>query len=79
MNVAAAAVRDARPTSGARSATRGPGLVVPAPGFLRRALVAIGDLLGLLAIISCIPVVILAIGTPIALFIRFLLWVAGVS
>ena len=44
------------------------------PGPLRRAAVFAGDLLGAVAIVLCIPFVILAIGTPIALCLRLLLW-----
>jgi hypothetical protein len=36
-----------------------------------------GDFLAAVGIVLCIPVVILAIGTPIALCVRFLLWIAG--
>jgi hypothetical protein len=48
------------------------------PGPLRRAAMAIGELLAALAIVLCIPLVILAIGIPLALCVRFLLWSAGV-
>ena len=44
------------------------------PGLLRRAAMASGELLAALAIVLCIPFVILAIGIPIALCVRFLLW-----
>jgi hypothetical protein len=47
------------------------------PGPLRRAAVFAGDLLGVAATVLRIPFVILAIGTPIALCVRVLLWVAG--
>ena len=47
------------------------------PGPFWRAAVVVGDLLGTLAIVLCIPFVILAIGTPIALCLRLLLWIAG--
>ena len=47
------------------------------PGSLRRAAVLIGELLGAGAIVLSIPFVILAIGTPIALCLRLLLWVGG--
>ena len=47
------------------------------PGFRWRAAMAFGDLLGALGIVLCIPLVILAIGIPIALCVRFLLWIAG--
>ena len=43
----------------------------------RRAGAMIGDLLGAVAIVFCIPVVILAIGIPIALCVRLLLWIGG--
>jgi len=78
VTVSPAAVRDLKLRSAARPATLGPALVDETPGFLRRAVGAIGDLLGLAAIIACIPIVILAIGTPIALFVRLLLWLGGV-
>ena len=41
----------------------------------RRAAVVVGDLLGAVAIVLCIPFVILAIGIPIALGVRLLLWI----
>ena len=47
------------------------------PGALRRVTSVIGDLLGLMGIVLCVPFVILAIGIPIALCIRFLLWIVG--
>jgi hypothetical protein len=47
------------------------------PGPLRRAAVVVGDLLGAVAIVLCIPFVILAIGIPIALCVRLLLWIGG--
>jgi hypothetical protein len=47
------------------------------PGLLRRAAMAGGELLAALAIVLCIPFVILAIGIPIALCVRFLLWITG--
>jgi hypothetical protein len=50
-------------------------LVVPGP--LRRAVVIVSDLLGAVAIVLCIPFVILAIGAPIALCLRLLLWIGG--
>jgi hypothetical protein len=47
------------------------------PGRLWRAAVVVGDLLAAMAIVLCIPFVILAIGIPIALCVRLLLWIAG--
>ena len=38
----------------------------------------IGDLLGAMGIVLCIPFVILAIGMPLVLCVRFLLWIAAV-
>jgi len=37
----------------------------------------IADALGAAALILCIPVAILLIGIPLALFVRGLLWLAG--
>ena len=50
-----------------------PALTVP--GFFRRALIIAGDVLGAVAIVLCIPFAILAIGMPIALCVRLLLWI----
>ena len=50
-------------------------LVVPGP--LRRTAAVIGDLLSALGIVLCIPLVILAIGMPIVLCVRLLLWIGG--
>lgn len=47
------------------------------PGPLRRAAVVVGDVLGVIAVILCFPFVILAIGIPIALCVRLLLWIGG--
>lgn len=47
------------------------------PGLVRRAAMVIGGLLATVAIILCIPFVILAIGIPIALCVRLLLWIVG--
>jgi hypothetical protein len=48
-----------------------------APGLLRRGAQITGDLLTALAIVLCIPFAILAVGIPIALCVRLLLWIAG--
>ncbi|HVH56619.1 MAG TPA: hypothetical protein VM791_10195 [Vicinamibacterales bacterium] len=47
------------------------------PGLVPRAALVIGDLLAAVGIALCIPFVILAIGIPIAVSVRFLLWIAG--
>jgi hypothetical protein len=44
---------------------------------LRHAAVLAGDLMGAVAVVLCVPFVILAVGTPIALCVRLLLWVGG--
>ena len=56
----------------ARSRTRA--LIVPGP--FRRAAAVVGDLLFAVAIVLCIPFVLLAIGIPIAVFVRLMLWTA---
>jgi hypothetical protein len=43
---------------------------------LRDAVGAVGDGLLLVGIVLCIPFVILAIGVPLALLVRLLLWIA---
>jgi hypothetical protein len=47
------------------------------PGLVRRVAMVIGDVLSAMAIAFCIPFVILAIGIPIALCLRLLLWIVG--
>lgn len=47
------------------------------PGLVRRVAMVIGDILSAVAIVLCIPFVILAIGLPLALCVRFLLWTVG--
>jgi hypothetical protein len=47
------------------------------PGPLRRAALLIGELLAAVGVVLCIPFAILAIGIPVALFVRFLLWIVG--
>jgi hypothetical protein len=50
-------------------------LIVPGP--FRRAAGVGGELLGAVAIVLCIPFVLLAIGLPIAAVVRLLLWIGG--
>jgi hypothetical protein len=47
------------------------------PGFLRRTGEAAVDLLALLGVVFAIPFVILAVGLPVALSVRLLLWAVG--
>ena len=42
---------------------------------LRHVVSVTGDLLMLVGIVFCFPIVILAIGIPIALFVQLLLWI----
>jgi hypothetical protein len=48
------------------------------PGLLWRVAMAIGELFAAVGIVLCLPVAILVIGIPLALFVRFLLWIAAV-
>jgi len=47
------------------------------PRWLRRAAAVVGELLAVVGIALCVPLVILAIGMPVAFLVRFLLWVGG--
>ena len=48
-----------------------------ARGPLRRAAALIGELFGAVAIVLCVPLARLAVGMPIALGVRLLLWLGG--
>ena len=50
---------------------------LPVPGPLRRTAMRIGDLLGAMGVVLVVPFVILAIGMPIVLALRVLLWIVG--
>ena len=47
------------------------------PGAFRRAAGVVGNLLGVMGIILCVPFAILAILSPLALFLGFLVWLRG--
>ena len=47
------------------------------PGPLRRTAMIVGDLFGAMGVVLLVPLVILAIGMPIVLGLRALLWVVG--
>ncbi len=47
------------------------------PGLLGRLTTGSGDILAAVAVVLCIPFVILAIGIPFALSVRLLLWITG--
>ena len=76
MTLAAGRLEAATPTGAAVATTfDAPPLAVP--GQFRRAAGVAGDLLGAAAILLCIPLAILAIGTPIVLGVRLLSWMAA--
>ena len=77
MTFAAGRLEEATLTGAAVAATFDQAPALTVPGLFRRAAVVVGDLLGAVAIVVCIPLVILAIGIPIALFVRLLLWIGG--
>ena len=77
MTLASAGVEAGPPTRAAVAATCDQVRPLVVPGAFQQAVVVVGDVVGLMAIIVCIPVVILAIATPIVLCVRLLLWVAG--
>lgn len=47
------------------------------PGPFRRAAIVVGDLLGVTAIVLCIPFVVLAVATPVVLCVGLLMWLTG--
>lgn len=70
-------------TTGAGEATlTGPGLATMSsaeplgaiPGLLRRASGVAGEAIGVFGLVLCLPFVIVAIGMPIALIVRLVLW-----
>lgn len=70
-------LEDTALTRAALATTFNPAQPLVVRGPLRRAAGIVGDLLGAVAIVLCVPFVILAIGTPIALCLRLLLWMGG--
>ena len=77
MTFASARVEEATLARGVLATTFTQARPLGAPGGVRRTAVVVGDLLAAAAIVLCIPVVILAIGLPIALGLRLLLWIGG--
>jgi hypothetical protein len=57
--------------------TLSPAAPLKVPHSLRRAVGVVGDVLLLAAVVGSIPFVILAVGIPIALTLRLLLWFGG--
>jgi hypothetical protein len=70
-------LEDATLTRGSRVTAFDPVRPLPVPGVLRRAAAIVGDLLMGLAIVFCVPFVALAIGIPIVLCARLLLWIGA--
>ena len=77
MTIATARAETGPAPRGAVAGTRDRVRPFVVPGSSQQAVVVAGDLLGIMAIIVCIPVVILAIAAPIVLCVRALLWLAG--
>jgi hypothetical protein len=50
---------------------------LPTPGPLRRTALAVSDVFGAMGVVLLVPFVILAIGMPIVLALRVLLWIVG--
>ena len=78
MRLDTAGPRDATWTTAVLAATRNQAPLLEVPRWLRRAAGVVGDLLALIGIVLCFPFVILAVGIPIALCVRLLLWMIGV-
>jgi hypothetical protein len=64
-------------TTAATATPLDPARPLDVPGPLRRTAGVVGDLLAAAAIIISIPFVILALGIPVALGVRSLLWIVG--
>jgi len=77
MTLATGRLEEATLTTAALATTFGDPRPPVVPGRLWRAAVILGDLLAAGAIVLGIPLAILAIGIPIALCVRLLLWVGG--
>jgi len=69
--------RAVTPTSGGLATPISPVPPLAVPGWLRRAAGVVGELLTLVSIVFCMPLAILAIGIPIVLCARLLLWLGG--
>jgi hypothetical protein len=77
VTVATGRLEDATLTRAALATTRDLARPLVVTGRLWRGAVIVGDLLGAVALVLCIPFVILAIGIPIALCVRLLLWIGA--
>jgi hypothetical protein len=61
----------------ARRATASVAQPLLVPGPFRRAAIVVRDLLGVTAIVLCIPFVVLAVATPVVLCVGLLMWLTG--
>ena len=77
MTSATGRLEEATPTRAALATSFNEARSLVVPGRHWRAAAVVGDLLGAVAIVLCIPFVILAIGMPIALCVRLLLGLGG--
>jgi len=77
VTVATRRLEDATLTNGSRATAFHPVRPLPVPGVFRRAAVIVGDVLLGLAVVFCIPFVILAIAVPIVLCVRLLMWLGA--
>jgi hypothetical protein len=64
------------PTIAVRPTTTATQAPVLGPSHFRGVAIAAGDLLGITAIVWCIPPVIVAVATPLVLSLRLLMWLA---
>lgn len=69
--------REVMVTRAAFPTTFSPGPLIVIPEWLRRVAGLGGDLIAAVGIVICIPLAVLAIGIPIALCVRLLLWILG--
>ena len=77
MTFTAGRLENATLTRAALTTTVGQAGALIVPGPFRRAAVVVGDVLGAVAIVFCIPFLIMAVGLPIALCLQLLLWIGS--
>ena len=77
MRLDTALPREATPPDAVLATTRKPARPLTKPGLLRVASEGSIDLFLLLGLVFSIPVIVLAIGLPVAVCVRLLLWLGG--
>jgi hypothetical protein len=77
MTFAAGRLEEATLTRAALATPFDQARAVIVPGPFRRAAAVVGALLGAVVIVLGVPFVIVAIGIPVALCVRLLLWMGG--